>query len=931
MNRVLFSLMAFSAYFGLVNAATVELTDRLALSDQAANAINVNATYNFTSNATLHTGTVIIIAMPHFAGADPTIEFSDCNGTRFVVDEGDTTGANYSLTVTSHTANITSGTECKVVIGNLTNPSTTSQPSYKVSVTDGIVGIQTATVPNSVSSAQITAAIVTLTDTLALTSTAAGATSNAAYTFQSDIELNLGTQIEIKLPYFSGTAATTSSCSNGGNTLDFDITNSIISDTNVVTLTTKRSKVAVNTDCTVTIAGLTNPAVAQAGTTPSYTVKVIDGSVGFQPATAPDTDSDAAITAAIITLTDTLELNSQAAEAEDNMATYTFKSDLALGKGTTLTIAMPDFEGTGPNVSVSSCNNNSNIPNFTIAVNGTGADYKLIVTVGTANDIVADLECAITIGLFDNPNSGGAPAYTVRVVDNDVGIQVAMIPDTVSSAFITTGTPTFSPAEGRMGASFQPDVTSAGSINECYTTDGQTPSCAADGALCAVGFKVVTTPIPEFTQDTTLKVQGCVDTTVAGSNHSAVATAVYTVPKVVGTVVSSAGAAGTITIPTTITLTSSDSTAICYSTNGIDPVCADTGVGTCTHGTLYTGAFDLTTATTLKAIGCFNSMLTNPDSAAAAISIAYNSKTLIYFVRSVCKVGGLAGGAVAECDEGSNGKCEHCTGANGFVRYSGLQEASDSCSYNIVANSHRCDTLYSTDSYIDVAVNTQGHYGTLTCGAFDVTYTGTPSYNLMQDPSSDLKSRNTVFVPVSDRYKDHVVTLLNLPSHTRYELYCHMDDFAATLSPVLENVWTDTNDRVWGDSLVPGTKVIGLSPSTITLTFKHGKALDNNGTITLKAYYGNSTAVFTDNPQCTATTNGNALALHVTSSDHGVRDSTDNEITVFDLNGNSVAGSQIVLVCNTELLTNPSGRVKYDLTVSGHPVTLTDRYGWETS
>ena len=279
MNRVLFSLMAFSAYFGLVNAATVELTDRLALSDQAVNAINVNATYNFTSNATLHTGTVIIIAMPHFAGADPTIEFSDCSGTSFVVDEGGTTGADYSLTVTSDTANITSGTECKVVIGNLTNPSTTSQPSYKVSVTDGIVGIQTATVPNSVSSAQITAAIVTLTDTLALTSTAAGATSNTTYTFQSDIELNLGTQIKINFPYFSGTAATTSSCSNGGNTLDFDITNSIISDniTNVVTLTTKRSKVAVNTDCTVTIAGLTNPAVAQAGTTPSYTVSVTDG------------------------------------------------------------------------------------------------------------------------------------------------------------------------------------------------------------------------------------------------------------------------------------------------------------------------------------------------------------------------------------------------------------------------------------------------------------------------------------------------------------------------------------------------------------------------------------------------------------------------------------------------------------------------------
>ena len=656
-------------------------------------------------------------------------------------------------------------------------------------------------------------------------------------------------------------------------------------------------------------------------------------SVGFQPATAPDTDSDAAITAAIITLTDTLELNSQAAEAEDNMATYTFKSDLALGKGTTLTIAMPDFEGTGPNVSVSSCNNNNNIPNFTIAVDGTGADYKLIVTVGTANDIVADLECAITIGLFDNPNSGGAPAYTVRVVDNDVGIQVAMIPDTVSSAFITTGTPTFSPAEGRMGASFQPDVTSAGSINECYTTDGQTPSCAADGASCAVGFKVATTAIPTFTQDTTLKVQGCVDTTAAGSNaHSAVATAVYTVPKVVGTVVSSAGAAGTISIPTTITLSSSDSTAICYSYDGINPVCAEDGTSACTGGALYSAPFTINTAITLKARGCFNGGLANPDSAAAAISIAYNSNTLIYFVRSVCKVGGLAGGAVAVCDEGSNGKCEHCTGAKGFVRYSGLQEASTSCSNNIAADSHRCDTLYSTDAYIDVAVNTHGHYGTLTCGAFDVTYTGTPSYNLMQEPSSDLKSRNTVFVPMSDRYKDHVVTLFNLPSHTQYELYCHMDDFAGTLSPMLGNVWTDANDRIWGDSLVPGTTKTGVSPGTITLTFSHGTELVASDAILLTAHSGASTNIFSPAPACTATSNGNPLTIETPSG--------TGTLTITLASGQtSAAGSEIKIVCNSNLVVNPAvdsgddGRIEYELTADAdkHPKPLLKRYGWAST
>jgi hypothetical protein len=321
-------------------------------------------------------------------------------------------------------------------------------------------------------------------------------------------------------------------------------------------------------------------------------------------------------------------------------------------------------------------------------------------------------------------------------------------------------------------------------------------------------------------------------------------------------------------------------------------------------------------------------------------SVDYVGIPLIYYARSDCKVGGLIGGALADCDDGSSSDCKKCTGANGFVLESGLQKAATGAGVSCIdgqaaKRQHRCNAMYGADTYLDVAVNTNGNFGTLTCGAYTAGASSVPAYNIMQDPSTDKKSASSVMVDISRRYDDQVVTLSDLPSDTLFDIYCHMDDYI--MSPALTDVRTDENNRIWGDSLVPGTTVTGVSPSTITLTFKHGLALDNTATITLKAYYGTDTAVFTDNPQCTATTNGNALALDVvTTSDHGLRDSTDNEITVFDLDANSAAGSQIVLVCNTELTTNPAvhatnGRVQYDLTVSGHPVALKNRYGWKTT
>ena len=136
---------------------------------------------------------------------------------------------------------------------------------------------------------------VTLTDTLALTSQAAGATPNTAtYTFQTDVALATGTTLAIVMPNFAGASPTVTvgSCDNGGTEPTFSIAASSSGATYKVTLTTATTAIVVTTDCTVTIGALTNPASSGA---PAYTVAVTDGTVGTQAATVPDTVSGAFI------------------------------------------------------------------------------------------------------------------------------------------------------------------------------------------------------------------------------------------------------------------------------------------------------------------------------------------------------------------------------------------------------------------------------------------------------------------------------------------------------------------------------------------------------------------------------------------------------------------------------------------------------------
>merc|ERR1711871_1040204 len=167
-----------------------------------------------------------------------------------------------------------------------------------------------------------------------------------------------------------------------------------------------------------------------------YTVEVTDGSVGTQAATAIDTTTNAAITAAIVTLTDTLALTSTAAGATANTATYTFQTDVGLATGTTFAIVMPNFVGTSPTVTVGTCTNGGTAPTFSVAQANSGtATYTVTLTSATAA-IATGSDCTVTIGGLTNPGTSGAPSYTVEVTDGSVGTQAATVPDTVTGAFI---------------------------------------------------------------------------------------------------------------------------------------------------------------------------------------------------------------------------------------------------------------------------------------------------------------------------------------------------------------------------------------------------------------------------------------------------------------------------------------------------------------
>lgn len=361
----------------------------------------------------------------------------------------------------------------------------------------------------------------------------------------------------------------------------------------------------------------------------------------------------------------------------------------------------------------------------------------------------------------------------------------------------------------------------------------------------------------------------------------------------------------------------------------------------------------------LHTLTCTDNIAPNPSSYydwVFDISGTHDSKTdqpgwkvglpRIYFRRSECRAGGLPAGAhtAGTLVSGYVKECKVASGINFFVK-TGIQLVGGDAGtcFDNKKTKNRCDAMYFTDTSMDVAVSTYGNFGTLTCGAY-TKGSSAPSYSIMSDTSTTLKSKNSIEVDEVDRYADQVVSLTGLPSDSQYAVYCHMSE--RVLSPMLL-AWTDENDRIWGDTLIPAVTTASTSPVTLTLTFYHGLEMTNGAkdVISLTAIKGgDQTAIITSNvPACTATTTspGSSTASDISitvarsagaSATGDIASTTSNAKITFTLSNaaqTSTAGSKIVIVCNSNLANNPaSGTIVYDLHVEDHPTIRSDRFGY---
>jgi hypothetical protein len=170
---------------------------------------------------------------------------------------------------------------------------------------------------------------------------------------------------------------------------------------------------------------------------------------------------------------------------------------------------------------------------------------------------------------------------------------------TTSSAFTLT---VANPAFGTNGGSFLNDTTSTQTSTTtgavfCQTVDGTTSPAASTPGTCSVGTTGASATV--IATGKTIKVLG----TKANYVNSAVQTSsAFTLT--VGAITSSPGAGTYSSIPQSVTLNIATTTGAnaYYTTNGSAVSCAST---------LYSGAFNVSATTTIKAIGCKTNYVNN--------------------------------------------------------------------------------------------------------------------------------------------------------------------------------------------------------------------------------------------------------------------------------------------------------------------------------
>lgn len=169
-------------------------------------------------------------------------------------------------------------------------------------------------------------------------------------------------------------------------------------------------------------------------------------------------------------------------------------------------------------------------------------------------------------------------------------------------------TPSFSAGTGTYNNDQSITITGDAGDTFCYTTDGSTPAATTPGT-CSTG-STYSSPVSITATGTTLKAIA----TKAGTSNSTAQTATYTLT--VGAITSSPGA-GTYAGTQSITL------AIATTTGAVAHYTTDGSAVSCSS-TTYSGAFNISATTTVKAIGCKTNY--NSDT---AISDVYTINTTV--------------------------------------------------------------------------------------------------------------------------------------------------------------------------------------------------------------------------------------------------------------------------------------------------------------
>lgn len=262
-----------------------------------------------------------------------------------------------------------------------------------------------------------------------------------------------------------------------------------------------------------------------------------------------------------------------------------------------------------------------NIPTFSPVAGSYSGTQSITISTTTGAATI----CYTTDGSTPTANGSGtcthgttytspvsvATSLTLKAVGSESGFLDSAVG---SAAYVigvaTVATPTFSPVAGTYTSTQTVTIsTITFGATICWTNDGTTPTANGAGA-CTHGTTYVGTV--SVTVNQTLRAIG----SLSGDTDSSVGTAAYVLK---GSAPTFSPVAGSYSSAQTVSLTQAQGLSMCYTTNGSTPVST---AGSCTTGTLYSGAISVSFTQTVKAIGFANGWTdSNVGSAAYTITI----------------------------------------------------------------------------------------------------------------------------------------------------------------------------------------------------------------------------------------------------------------------------------------------------------------------